>query len=85
MKAASIIHNVSLFFFPVFAGYAATIAVAQGAEQLRPAEYPSAWGVQFGQAAPLPPDYAFGNQTTVLKKGSVYPPAAKPLPCDVSW
>jgi len=59
--------------------------MAHGAEQSRPAEYPGAWGVQFSQAAPLPPDFAFGLQTTLLKHGSIYPPAAKPLPCDISW
>jgi predicted acyl esterase len=84
MKTASIVHNIPLYCL-VFAGCAAIISEAQGAEPSRPSEYPSAWGVQFTSAAPLPTDYAFGHQTTVLKKGSVYPPAAKPLPCDVSW
>jgi len=51
----------------------------------RLAEYPSAWGVQFSPAVPLAADYEFGHQTTVLKAGSVYPPAAKPLSCDISW
>jgi predicted acyl esterase len=84
MKTPSIIHRAA-FCYLVFVGYAAVIGVAHGAEPLRPAEYPIAWDVQFSPAAPLPPDYAFGHQTTLLKKGSVYPPAAKPLPCDISW
>jgi len=54
-------------------------------ESARLAEYPGSWGVQFGPALPLGAEYEFGHRTTVLKEGSVYPPAAKPLPCDILW
>ncbi len=51
----------------------------------RPSAYPPGWKVAFSPAAPLPADYVFGPQTTILKKGSVFPPAAMPLPCDIRW
>jgi len=51
----------------------------------RPSTYPSSWNVVFEPAPPLPTDYAFGRQTTILKQGSVFPPAAMPLPCDIRW
>jgi len=51
----------------------------------RSGEYPSTWKVYFSAAAALLPDYAFGHEITVLKAGSVYPPAAQPLACDISW
>jgi predicted acyl esterase len=51
----------------------------------RPSTYPSSWNVVFEPAAPLPTDYVFGRQTTILKQGSVFPPAAMPLPCDIRW
>ena len=50
-----------------------------------PSAYPAAWNVIFGQAKPLPPGYDFGRRTTILTKGSVFPPAAMPLPCDIVW
>jgi predicted acyl esterase len=51
----------------------------------RPSDYPPNWNVVFAPAAPLPADYVFGPQTTILKQGSVFPPAAMPLPCDIRW
>jgi predicted acyl esterase len=51
----------------------------------RPSAYPESWNVIFAPATPLPADYAFGPQTQILKKGSVFPPAAMPLPCDIRW
>ena len=51
----------------------------------RPAAYPPSWNVVFAPAIPVPTEYAFGPQTHILKKGSVFPPAAKPLPCDIQW
>lgn len=51
----------------------------------RPSTYPSEWNVIFEPAARLPADYAFGPQTQILKQGSVFPPAAMPLPCDIRW
>jgi len=30
-------------------------------------------------------DYTFEPETKILKKGSVFPPAAMPLPCDIRW
>jgi predicted acyl esterase len=61
------------------------IAANAQASPDRPSAYPSGWHVVFAPAAPLPTDYAFGRQTEILKKGSVYPPAAMPLPCDIRW
>ena len=66
-------------------GSGAPMTTVQGADYSRPAEYPKEWAVLFRRAAPLRPDYHFGHQTTLLKQGSVYPPAAKPLPCKISW
>jgi len=54
-------------------------------QDARPSTYPSSWNVVFASAAPLPADYVFGPQTTILKQGSVFPPAAMPLPCDIRW
>jgi len=51
----------------------------------RPASYPAGWDVVFDPATPVPADYAFGPRTTVFKKGSAFPPAAMPLPCDIRW
>jgi len=51
----------------------------------RPSTYPSSWNVVFAPAVPLPADYVFGPQTTILKQGLVFPPAAMPLPCDIRW
>ncbi len=51
----------------------------------RPSAYPPGWDVVFAPAAPLPADYAFGQQSKILKQGSVFPPAAKPLPSNVGW
>jgi len=51
----------------------------------RAASYPANWNVVFSPAATLPAEYAFGPQTKILKKGAVFPPAARPLPCDISW
>jgi predicted acyl esterase len=50
-----------------------------------PNTYPSSWNVVLVPAAPLPANYVFGAQTTILKRGSVFPPAAKPLPCNIRW
>jgi predicted acyl esterase len=50
-----------------------------------PSTYPASWNVIFAPAAPLSADYAFGPQTKLLKKGCVFPPASKPLPCDIDW
>jgi len=51
----------------------------------RPSSYPSDWNVVFAPAAPLPANYAFGRKTKILKKGTIFPPAAMPLPCDILW
>jgi len=51
----------------------------------RPSAYPPGWKVVFAPAIPVPADYAFGAQTKILKKGTVFPPAAMPLPCDIRW
>jgi predicted acyl esterase len=51
----------------------------------RPSAYPSSWNVAFSPAQPLAADYAFGQQTVILKAGAVFPPAAEPLPCDIRW
>jgi len=51
----------------------------------RPSSYPSSWDVVFETATPLPADYAFGPQTEILTRGSVFPPAAMPLWCDIRW
>ncbi len=51
----------------------------------RASSYPSRWGVVFAPATPLPADYVFGRQTKILKKGTAFPPAAMPLPCDIRW
>jgi len=51
----------------------------------RAVAYPPSWDVVFAPAATLAPDYAFGPQTQILKKGSVFPPAAMPLACDIRW
>jgi predicted acyl esterase len=60
-------------------------AASEPAAPERPSSYPSSWDVAFAPAAALPADYAFGPQTTILKKGSIFPPAAMPLPCDIRW
>jgi predicted acyl esterase len=51
----------------------------------RASEYPSDWNVDFRSAQALPDGYAFGRQTEILKAGSVFAPAAMPLPCDIRW
>jgi len=51
----------------------------------RPSAYPPSWNVVFAPAATLPADYAFGPRTRILKQGSVFPPAAMPLACDIRW
>jgi predicted acyl esterase/NAD(P)-dependent dehydrogenase (short-subunit alcohol dehydrogenase family) len=51
----------------------------------RMVSYPSSWNVVFSPADPVPANYAFGPQTKILKKGSVFPPAARPLPCEIEW
>ena len=51
----------------------------------RPSEYPSSWNVEFRPAQRLPADYAFGTQTEILKAGAVFPPAVRPLSCDIRW
>jgi predicted acyl esterase len=61
------------------------LAASAQASPDRPSTYPSSWNVVFAPAAPLPAAYAFGPQTQILKKGSVFPPAAMPLPCDIRW
>jgi predicted acyl esterase len=58
---------------------------AASASPDRPDAYPPDWHVVFAPAIALPADYTFGRQTTILKRGSVFPPAEKPLPCDVRW
>jgi uncharacterized protein len=84
MKAARLVSRISLCCLAV-GGIVAAADSASTMDGSRPAEYPRGWGVQFKPAAPLPPNYQFGHQITVLKEGSVYPPASKPLPCDISW
>ncbi len=61
-----------------------SIADAQGPPD-RPSSYPAAWNVVFEPATRLPADYAFGRKTQILKRGSVFAPAAMPLPCDIRW
>jgi len=73
------------FSFVAFIASAATVGAVHATDQERAAEYPSEWGVQFGPAAPLPSGYSFEHRAILLRKGSVYPPAAQPLPCDISW
>ena len=51
----------------------------------RSSAYPSNWNVIFERATPLAADYAFGQETEILKRGSVFPPSAMPLPCDIRW
>jgi len=58
---------------------------ASAASADRPSAYAASWNVVFSPATPVPADYAFGPQTKILKKGTVFPPAAMPLPCDIRW
>jgi predicted acyl esterase len=51
----------------------------------RPSTYPSSWNVDYQPAQRLPAEYAFGRRTEILKAGSIFPPAAMPLPCDIQW
>jgi predicted acyl esterase len=60
------------------------LAAAQ-ARPDRPSTYPANWNVVFGPASRLPATYGFGTHTQILKAGSVFPPAAMPLPCDIRW
>jgi len=75
--------NVAVFAGASLAG-ALFLAAAQAAPE-RPSAYPSEWKVVFKAAALLPANYAFGPQTQILKQGSVFPPAAMPLACDIRW
>jgi predicted acyl esterase len=73
----------------IFVGASLTAVVLLGKSGLasldRPSKYPSSWHVESSPAQRLPAGYAFGRQTKVLGAGSVYPPAAMPLPCDIRW
>jgi hypothetical protein len=60
-------------------------AASAPASPERPSAYPSGWDVVFAPATPPPADEAFGRQTKILKKGTVFLPAARPLPCDIRW
>ncbi len=51
----------------------------------RNAAYPIGWEVDFAAAMAPPPGERPMPQTTVLRAGSSFPPAAMPLPCDVVW
>jgi len=65
---------------------AASIAGCGGnSKAVAESEYPTSWNVAFKQAAALPTNYDFGRKTTVLATGSTYAPAAKALPCDITW
>ena len=56
------------------------------ARPVLPSEYPISWGVVFQKGAPLASPYLFGRQTTVLPKGTTYPPPnAMALPCNIIW
>ena len=46
-------------------------------------EYPDEWGVVFQDAHALSDSYVFGRTTTTYPAGTVFPPAAMPLPCDI--
>jgi hypothetical protein len=61
------------------------LAAAAPAAAHRPSAYPSSWSAVFTSAQRLPATYAFGRQTKIFKRGSVFPPAAKPLPCDIRF
>lgn len=50
-----------------------------------PTEYPAAWNVAYKNEAAIPASYQFGRSTTTLAKGSTYPPATMPLPCNITW
>jgi predicted acyl esterase len=71
----------------IFVGASLTAAVLLDklalASSNRPSVYPLSWHVASSAAQRLPADYAFGRQTKILAAGSVYPPAAMPLPCDI--
>jgi len=51
----------------------------------RPSAYPSDWEVAFAPASPVPADYAFGRRSSILQAGALFPPATRPLPCDIRW
>lgn len=55
------------------------------ASPMLPAAYPSDWNVAFKPAKTLAQDYDFGRKTTTLVKGTTFPPAEMPLPCDLVW
>lgn len=78
-------HHHNRFLLAITGIFSAVMMPAHAAADAAPTEYPAAWQVQYTAARALPKDYAFGHQTQVLKKGSVFPPASMPLPCDVTW
>jgi len=84
MKMSDLLWAGAIFGGASLAGSGLLAAPAQTSAD-RPSAYPQSWNVAFAPAAPLPADYAFGPQTKILKKGSVFPPAAMPLPCDILW
>jgi predicted acyl esterase len=73
----------------IFAGASIAVAMLRAKSARtsagRASEYPSNWNVAYLPAQPMPDGYAFGRQTVILKAGSVFPPAAMPLPCDIRW
>jgi len=61
------------------------VAGSAPASPNRPNTYPSSWSVAFGAAQRLPATYAFGRHPKIFKRGSVFPPAAMPLACDIRF
>ena len=47
-------------------------------------EYPESWNVEFAPSPP-PRDADTAHKTVILRKGSVFPPAAQALACDIAW
>jgi predicted acyl esterase len=84
MKLSNSVGGVATFVGASLAG-GVLLAAAAPISPDRPSAYPPSWHVVFAAAAPLPAGYAFGYQTKILQKGSVFPPAAMPLPCDIRW